>query len=236
MEIQQKLQDDLEKYRKMALDAGAVEARIVPASDLKQSIRAKYNCFFPRCQKQGTCGSCPPEWQTPWEYAKAILASYRYGIVARIQLIARNSTGPHNPLTIRPNLELYRKYMPAEKIDYWENLAKEQEGHITAEPITELPYIIERKAREDGHYFAFTIHPGACAYLCAETNYTCSSLGSSICIHPGLSRGGNQSIYWDHVGINRSLGWKNWNQGWSIFGEDQEAAGELIESSIVLIE
>ena len=54
------LRADLERYREMALEAGASDAAIVPAEWISVDERVRLKCLVPRCLRAGETPNCPP--------------------------------------------------------------------------------------------------------------------------------------------------------------------------------
>ena len=55
-----RLPQDLERYRRMALDLGADRAAIVKAEDIPVDERVVLKCRIPRCFGYGAGAHCPP--------------------------------------------------------------------------------------------------------------------------------------------------------------------------------
>ena len=54
------LQKDLEKYRRMTLELGATDAKILPSSQVIIDERVRLKCICPKCRWYGTNANCPP--------------------------------------------------------------------------------------------------------------------------------------------------------------------------------
>ncbi|MFC2013922.1 DUF2284 domain-containing protein, partial [Chloroflexota bacterium] len=234
---EEKLTADLKRYRKLALDMDAEEARIIPASDIPQRIRTKMCLFFPRCIGTGTAWFRPPTWETPWEYAKAMLASYHYAMVIKTPMPVEAMTGPFarigppdvTPTFIELGILQYKKYLAPEDIEYWQDQLeqfKAQEAQKTLHtPWVDnyaIARVIEAEARKDGHQFALTIISGTCALKhCAEFGAICVALKTGICRHPGKSRPyGVATMYLDYPLFFRKVGWQAEVAGFSKSTED----------------
>ncbi|MGD0549765.1 MAG: DUF2284 domain-containing protein [Candidatus Bathyarchaeia archaeon] len=57
---QTQLRIDTEKYRKRALELGAADAKVIPASNVVVDERVRLKCAVPRCHLYGECVNCPP--------------------------------------------------------------------------------------------------------------------------------------------------------------------------------
>jgi len=89
------LLQDLEEYRKYALELGASEAVIIKSGDLIFDPRVRLKCIYPKCRWYGTNAHCPPYAPDP-ERVQAALARFRYGILYRIRVPAEDFTGSYN--------------------------------------------------------------------------------------------------------------------------------------------
>jgi len=75
---------DLEKYRKLALDAGASEARIINARTVKIAQWVRQKCQY-GCDGWGSSHCCPPFTPKPKETAR-VLADYRRALLFAYRL------------------------------------------------------------------------------------------------------------------------------------------------------
>jgi hypothetical protein len=221
----EKLMADLQKYQKMALEMGADKAEIVPISDIVQRIRARMADIFPRCDNIGFAYFGMPNFEIPWKYSKAILASYHYAIVAHILYPPGNPNDFTGPTAVGLMPELiakYKKYWPAEEVEYWQAVEKRRQGKSPSGQAA-IAELIEKTAREDGHQFAFSGLSAGCLKFCGEKfGWDCLALRTGICRNPGKSRpyGTAAAMGIDHPAVYAKLGWQNCVQGWSVFPED----------------
>lgn len=235
---EKKLAADLQKYQAIALEMGAEEARVIQASDIPQRIRARMCFFFPRCIGTGTAWFRPPTWETPWEYAKAMLASYHYAIVIRTPVPIEAMTGPFACIgsnATPPFIELetmqYRRHLAPEDIEYWQVEVERFKIQEAQNPLptpwvsnAKIAEATEAEARKDGHQFAFTSVSGTCALqYCAKFNTICVALKTRICRHPEKSRpGGVAMMYLDYPFYFRKMGWQKEVAGFSKSTDDME--------------
>jgi predicted metal-binding protein len=54
------LQEDLERYRRKAIDLGAMDPKTISTSEVVIDERVRAKCMYPRCDTYGTCANCPP--------------------------------------------------------------------------------------------------------------------------------------------------------------------------------
>ncbi len=70
---------DLDKYRKLALDAGASQARIIDARSIKTAWWVRQKCQY-GCGGWGSSHCCPPSTPKPKETAR-VLEDYRHALL-----------------------------------------------------------------------------------------------------------------------------------------------------------
>ena len=54
------LQQDLQRYRKRAIELGASDARIISTAEVIIDERVRAKCIYPVCSLYGTNVTCPP--------------------------------------------------------------------------------------------------------------------------------------------------------------------------------
>jgi len=86
------LAKDLEKYRKMAIDLGATDAKIISANDIIIDERVRARCFSPRCPDYGTNLNCPPH-SMDLDVARRSLACFKYGIFIMLRVPPEEHAG-----------------------------------------------------------------------------------------------------------------------------------------------
>ena len=64
---QDRLPQDLERYRQQALKLGATQAKIVTADEIPVDERVTLKCQIPRCFGYGVSAHCPPNTMKPAE-------------------------------------------------------------------------------------------------------------------------------------------------------------------------
>ncbi len=64
---QDRLPQDLERYRQQALELGATQAKIVKAEEIPVDERVTLKCQIPRCFGYGVSAHCPPNTMKPAE-------------------------------------------------------------------------------------------------------------------------------------------------------------------------
>lgn len=89
------VQRDLEKYRNMALELGATDARIITAEDVIFDERVRMKCIIPRCYEYGTNANCPPYTPDVDQMRRAV-RRYRYAIFFMLKVPSEEIVGPHH--------------------------------------------------------------------------------------------------------------------------------------------
>lgn len=222
-----KLRADLEKYRQMALNMGAEDAKIVPRSDLVQTLKTRMAAVFPKDANTSSCYlGLPIFLHYPWRDTKAILDSYRYVIMAKIPFFPEERSwfaGPTSGDSLPDFLSNFKRFLPPQDFEYWRDIRERQllpkKRKINPKDVSSR---IEAEARKDGHQFAFSGNSGVCISLCEKFGGTCVMLRTGLCRNPGQSRPNGTSAI---VGVDlpatyAKLGWQNWVQAWSVFPED----------------
>ncbi|MBE0568059.1 MAG: hypothetical protein IH577_00075, partial [Deltaproteobacteria bacterium] len=55
-----KFQEDIAKYRDLAVELGATDAKIIDKDEVIIDERVTARCYSPRCREYGTNLNCPP--------------------------------------------------------------------------------------------------------------------------------------------------------------------------------
>ena len=131
------LQEDLERYRRRALELGAADAAIIRASDVPVDERVRAKCLYPVCNLFGTSINCPPYVPDP-EFVRRLVSRYEHAILFRMRvpprILERIPTKLGKPTKVRPVLN-------------------------------EIVSRIEFEAFYDGHYLALGLASGSCRLL-----------------------------------------------------------------------
>src|SRR5512137_2723129 len=74
------LRSELERYIAIALEAGASEAAIIPASDVPIDERVRLKCVVPRCIRAGETPNCPP-YSPDLDLIRRALARFSWAVL-----------------------------------------------------------------------------------------------------------------------------------------------------------
>jgi predicted metal-binding protein len=73
------LQSDLERFRQMAVELGATDAKIITTDKIIVDERVRAKCSNPKCPYYGTNGNCPP-YAPDLDTVRKIVGNYRYAV------------------------------------------------------------------------------------------------------------------------------------------------------------
>jgi len=80
-----RLKEDLEKYRRMALELGATDAKIITTASVAIDEKVRARCSSPRCPDYGTNLNCPPyTWDL--DQTRKVVKQYEYGILTMLRV------------------------------------------------------------------------------------------------------------------------------------------------------
>lgn len=214
-----KLTSDLIKYKKRALELGASDAIIAPASHLVLTRRGRYGCTFTHCAVSRLCYFCPPSFPITFEESVAIRDSYHYIIMIRVPVDPRDYTGPQS---IPQYTDQYAEVWHPDRLKYWRDYGEKHPGTKGRRPTHALQ--LEKEARNDGYHYAFAARSGSCSTReCHGYGSKCAALlDPAICRHPSSARpDGAAGMFTDFPRILEN--YPEWRQvviGFSRFPED----------------
>lgn len=183
MQVDEKTETEFAFLKTVALDLGADDARIIPASEICVEDRVVLKCRT-GCISYGKKLTCPPHVPTPEEFRK-ILSEYRCALLVRFI----------SPAVADPDIicSIYRYWLdpeaPAEKKEkataFW------QDHFAGTRTFAPAMLELEKTAFNAGYTFALAFINGSCR-LCESCN-----VKGGICVHPTMAR-----ITEHAVGIN----------------------------------
>ncbi|HET91789.1 MAG TPA: DUF2284 domain-containing protein [Chloroflexi bacterium] len=178
------LRADLEHYRELALELGASDAVVVPASYVTVDERVRLKCVVPRCLRAGETPNCPP--YTP-----------DLGLIRRA--LDRFSWA----VLFKCDVEPIEPYVPGSgttKAERRRTLAFHQQSG-------EVVCALERQAYKDGYHLAMGFGGGSCKdYLCK--GMICQFLDSGRCRFPHRARPAMEAMGIDVIGLINKVGWE----------------------------
>jgi predicted metal-binding protein len=173
-----KLQRDLQRYLRLALQEGATAAGVVPVKRIVLDERVRLKCQVPLCKDHGTSANCPPHIGTVADM-RARVEKYEFAVVF--------------------NVEFPSQRMVSGGGDPQENIADRQ-------LIARIVSAVESAAFYDGHYMAAGFGAGSCKITwCPKV--PCAVLQGAECRHPCRARASMEAVGMDVYGLAASLGW-----------------------------
>ncbi|MBI5013921.1 MAG: DUF2284 domain-containing protein [Deltaproteobacteria bacterium] len=175
-----RLEQDLESYRELALELGASQAKVIGVQDIVVDDRVSLKCQIPRCFGYGACAHCPPHAMKPSEL-RSHLTQYRRAVffikdVAPAVIVRDRST-------IKERIEVYQDLF---KI------------------VTE----VESRAFYDGHYLAFGFGAGSCRHTYCSQHEGCQALEGKKCRFSLLARPSMEAVGIDVYQMVARAGWE----------------------------
>jgi predicted metal-binding protein len=181
---EKELMADLERYRKLALEMGASDAVIVPASDVVIDERVRLKCLVPRCQRAGETPNCPPH-APDLALVRQALGRFSWAILFKC------------------NVEQMSDYAPGKED------GKESHTLSFHQQSGRIVYAVERQAYKDGYHLAMAFGGGSCKdYLCKGLE--CQFLDSGRCRFPHRARPAMEAMGIDVIDLARKAGWQSY--------------------------
>jgi predicted metal-binding protein len=139
---------NLEKYRQMAVDLGAADAKVITTDMVIVDERVRAKCMVPLCSNYGTNANCPPRGMD-LNSVRTLVSKYKYAIFSRVTVPSDHMCGP----------------------DYREKGLAVRNAMTNFEIVSK----VEAAAFYDGYYLAMGFGGGPCKrYFCP--NEECSAL------------------------------------------------------------
>ena len=186
------LNEDLEKYKKMAFELGASKAAILRAEKIPVDERVVLKCQIPRCFGYGASAHCPPNTLKP-DDLRELLKGYQWAVFFIVdvspEVIIRDKA------TIRERVTAYQSVF---------NIVNK----------------IESMAFYDGHYLAFGFAAGSCRHTFCGQQEKCQALEGKQCRFSLRSRPSMEAVGIDVYKMVAEEGWDIYPIGSSAKAED----------------
>ncbi len=177
------VQEDLQRYRALALEMGAADAAIIPAALVTVDERVRLKCSVPRCLRAGETPNCPP-YAPDLDLVRRALARFQWAVLMKCE--------------VRP-LEAYTAGSGATRSEQRRVLSFHRAS-------SEIVCALERQAYQDGYHLAVGFGGGSCKdYLCQ--GQLCQFLDSGRCRFPHRARPAMEAVGIDVIGLIRQVGW-----------------------------
>ena len=179
----EEIKKNLETYKKMTIDLGASDAKIIKTSQVSADERVTLKCEIPKCYHYGNCAHCPPHTMTA-ERTRKVLSLYENAIVFKTEV-------PPDVIVITENdRDLSIKWVMAYR------------------KITEICNKVESAAFYKGDYLALGFAAGSCHSNYCNPAEKCAVLGGKPCIHYYRTRPSMESVGIDCFKLATELGWE----------------------------
>jgi predicted metal-binding protein len=174
-----RLQEDLEKYRTMALKMGATQAAVIKTADIPVDERVTLKCRIPRCFGYGVGAHCPPNTLKP-EELREILKKFQFAV-------------------------FFIKEVPAEVIVRDKATIKERVAAY--QEVYKIVNDLESLAFHDGHYLAFGFGAGSCRHTFCGQMESCQAMEGKKCRFSLRSRPSMEAVGIDVYKMVARAGW-----------------------------
>jgi len=174
------LQQDLEKYRQLAIEIGTTDAKIITTDMVVIDERVRAKCLVPLCGSLGKNFNCPPH-AMDLDMVRKVVNGFRYAVFYMIRVPSAELTGP--------------------------DFKAKKTGAPSAMKNWEVSGKVEAAAFFDGYYLAMGFAGGPCEpYLCA--NQECSVPLGRGCRQPYVARPSMEGVGMDAFKMAARVGWE----------------------------
>jgi len=184
---------DLEKYRLLAIELGASDAKIIQSDQVIVENRVKGKCIVPRCPFYGLSANCPPHSPSS-EEMRAVLKEYKNGVFVRLIVPSDQMAG--NRAFEEDRMRSFRK------------------------KIQDIVSELESAAFYDGYPLAMGFAAGTCKRsFCPDIE--CSALTSGKgCRYPLRARPSMESVGMNVYTMAARVGWDVYPVGKTVSPDD----------------
>jgi len=178
------LRANLERYRALALELGASDAAIIPASDIIVDERVRLKCLVPRCRRAGETPNCPPN-APDLDLVRRAFDRFSWAILLKCDVGPIQDYAPGSGTTREEKRRV---------------LSFHRQG-------ADIVYALERQAYKDGYHLALGLSGGSCKdYLCQ--GMLCQFLDSGRCRFPQRARPAMEAMGIDVISLINKVGWQ----------------------------
>ncbi|MDR0490616.1 MAG: DUF2284 domain-containing protein [Oscillospiraceae bacterium] len=171
------LQENLNRYVKLALDKGISDAAIVHTSQIAVDERVHMKCRFPLCSEYGSCMNCPPNVGSI-EQMREKINLYEYAVFLKLAV-------------------------PVERIA---GAAARGEGTEDLKTLYGIINAIESAAFYDGYYFAAGFGSASCHFVLCK-GVECQAIQGKGCRHRAIAYASMEAVGIDVFRLAASVGW-----------------------------
>ncbi|MFC1917169.1 DUF2284 domain-containing protein [Chloroflexota bacterium] len=178
---EQELKEDLEKYRRHAIELGASDAKIIASDGVIIDERVRAKCIYPKCEYFGTNINCPPHAMDV-DMVRKVVGNFSYAIFFKVEVPSDTVAGAGVKDSKRTNPWRRR--------------------------LAEIVAKIESEAFYDGHYLAVGFAGGTCKMLyCPNIDCIALTPGNS-CRHALVARSSMEAVGMDAFAMAAKAGWE----------------------------
>ena len=186
----EQLKQNLERYRKLAIDSGASDAAIVPTSMVVVDERVLMKCRIPLCNVYGACMNCPPHTGSIEDLQRR-LDLYEYAIVMKLDVPGPRIAGA---------------------------AARGDEGVEDLKKLCKIVSEVESAAYYDGYYFAAGFSSGSCLFTWCR-GLECQAVTGKGCRQRARAYPSMEAVGVDVFHLASSIGWEIYPIGMSATAE-----------------
>jgi len=171
--------ESLDFLRKLAMEFGAVEAKIIPVAKIVIEDRVVFKCKL-GCEKYGKTLACPPHAPTPEEFRK-IVSEYHYAMFMKFKTQVEGDSELIKYLS-KADDPTVPSEMKLKVEKFWSGWKDEMKK------LLDIVHELEKTATKEGYLLAVGLVSGACQ-LCEKCN-----VEKGICSHPTMKRYSEEGV------------------------------------------
>ena len=201
-----KIENDLERFKRMAIDLGATEAAIISPDEIIVDERVRAKCIYPKCSFYGTNINCPPH-SPDLDFVRKLIARYTWGILFCIKGDPKDFVGP----------------------DFLKRVGRKNRAKSILNTICSE---IESRAFYEGYHLALALGQGPCkSFWCPDQ--PCSALESEkMCRFSLKARASVEAVGIDAFTMAAKRGWEIYPCGTRV---DPEKLHHVLLIGLILI-
>jgi predicted metal-binding protein len=185
------LKADLERYRGLALELGASDAKIISEKEVHVDSRVRAKCIIPKCPEYGSSAHCPPNMPEP-EKIREFVQAFKHALLMKLDLDSFLIAGEGLGMADEDG-----KLVPTKALAELLASYRKFTGILTE---------IESHAFYDGHYFATAFSAASCHSVLCNFN-ECQVLKNKPCRFPLRSRPSMEASSLDVYRMVTEAGW-----------------------------
>jgi predicted metal-binding protein len=174
------LTEDLERYRQLAINLGATDAKIITTNEIMIDERVRAKCEYPRCLYYGSSANCPP-YTMNLDLVRKIVRKYKYAIFTRLEIPSDQVAG--------------------------QDARDEKRDRPSQIKNREIVSKIESEAFFDGYYLALGFADGPCKKAFCPDKECSALIPGQFCRHPLRSRPAMEGVGMDVFAMATRIGW-----------------------------